>query len=185
MSNFILIPGYIGAHIYFDATKRHFYNCDPEVTVEIEKRFICADSQFVLCTDPKEKKNKAFICQKNATADHKHELLSQEMMELVVIRWECALKMFAQSAQPTNLGIIESVLSSLPHQLSFTSKDIKSKISRFLNFYRNRATDKTFVGAFLAEHDKDQLAHFRQVITVSNCSHPSRSVFTYNFIRRR
>ena len=87
------------------------------------------------------------------------------------IRWECVLKMFAQSAQPTNLEIIESVLSSWPHQLSFTSKDIKSKISRFLNFYRNRATDKTFVGAFLAEHDKDQLAHFRQVVTVSNCSH--------------
>ena len=80
MSNFILIPGYIGAHIYFDATKRHFYNCDPEVTVEIEKRLRCADSQFVLCTDPKEKKNKAFICQKNATADHKQESLSQEMI---------------------------------------------------------------------------------------------------------
>ena len=160
LSNFILIPGCIGGRIYFDATKRHFYNRDPEV----ENRFRCADSQFVLCTDPKEKEKRAFICQTNAAADHKHDSQSQEMMELVVIRWEWVLKMFNQSAPPNNLEIIESVLSSWPHQLSFTSKDIESKISRFLNFHRNRAADKTFVGTFLAAHDKEQLAHFRQVI---------------------
>ena len=165
MSNFILIPGYIGAHIYFDTTQRHFYNCNPKVTFDIKKTFRCTDSHFVLFADPARKKSEEMTkCLKPPDKVHNHELLSQEMLELAVIRWDCVMTMFAHRARQTNLEIIESVLSSWPHQLSFTSEDLESKFSRFLNFYRKKAPNKEFVENFLAEHDEDQLAHFRQVI---------------------
>ena len=86
------------------------------------------------------------------------------MLELAVIRWECALRIFSNRPQESNLEMIESVLSSWPHQLSFPLNVIGAKLSRFLNSFQKKAYDKKFVQTFLLQFGDDQLAHFRQVI---------------------
>ena len=95
---------------------------------------------------------------------HNHEVLSQEMLELSVIRSECLLRILSHCPKETILQSIESILSSWPHKLSFNSSFIKSKITPFLRFYRNRAkNDEGFIPAFLAKFG-EEVAHFRHVV---------------------
>ena len=110
---------------------------------------------------------------------HKHEVLSQEMLELAAVFWECLLRIFSHRSQKTKLQWIESVLSSWPHQLPFTTSVIESKLTPFLSYYRNRAKNKDFVRAFLDKFGEDQLAHFRQVVLQFRSSSALRGQFFF------
>ena len=91
------------------------------------------------------------------------------MLELVVIRWLCLLRtvLIAHHHRPyeTNLQLIETVLLSWPHKLSFTSAVLETKFHGFLTFNRYRTKhSETFVKTFLAHHGVDKVAHFREVV---------------------
>ena len=86
------------------------------------------------------------------------------MLELAVIRWECLLRIVSNRPQGTNFQLLQSVLSSWPHQLSIPLSVIESKISPSLSFYRRKTANNEFVQNFLSIHGEDKLARFRQVI---------------------
>ena len=162
-NNFIVIPGYFGNAVLFE--KRHFYQYYRNDVVDYKLNFQCIDFQFLLLVDPTGKQQtRRRKCPAKPGELHKHEVLSQEMLELAAVFWECLLRIFSRRSQETNLQLIESALSSWPHQLSFPLS-VESKFRDSLNYYRKRAAkNEEFVQHFLAQHSKDKLAHFRQVV---------------------
>ena len=146
--------------MYFETTERHFYYLHQQKNWKT-----CTDSQFLLFVDPSTKKPEEILkCRGGPGKMHHHEVLSQEMLELAVIRWECLLRIVSHRPQGTNFQLVQSVLSSWPHQLSFPLSVIESKISPSLSFYRRKTANNEFVQNFLSIHGEDKLARFRQVI---------------------
>ena len=124
--------------------------------------------------DPTRKKSKVILkCHAKPGEFHIHEELSQEMLELAVIRWLCVLRIFSHRSQETNLQSIEFVLSSWPHKISFPSSFIESRLCRCLNYYRYRADNKEFVETFLDQFDENKVALFREVILQFRSSEPA------------
>ena len=135
--------------------------------------FRCADSQFLLLVDPIRKEKTDWVNGKQKKCPgkpgkpenlHNHEMVSQEMLEFAVIRWECVLRILSHRHQETSGQSIECVLSLWPHQLTFPSNFLKSKLYPFLNFYRGKATNHEFVQTFLDQFGEDRVALFRQVV---------------------
>ena len=158
----LTLPGSNGGLVYFETSKRHFYYRNSRDERKIER---CADSQFLFFVDSSKKKSpKIRKCPVRPGKVHHHEVLSQEMLELAVIRWECLLRIVSNRPQGTNFQLLQSVLSSWPHQLSIPLSVIESKISPSLSFYRRKTANNEFVQNFLSIHGEDKLARFRQVI---------------------
>ena len=138
--------------MYFETTERHFYHRNSR---DDRKTKRCADSQFLLFVDPSNKKSEEIPkCRGGPGKNHNHEVLSQEMLELAVIRWQCLLRLLSNRSKETNLQLVQFVLSSWPHQLSFPLSVIESKISPSLSFYRKKATNKEFVQNFWPNMEK-------------------------------
>ena len=159
-NDFLIVPGCGGAKIYFDKTHRHFYYLNE---TRKQHAYRCSDSK--LFVDPTKKKSeKLENCQKTPTTVHEHQLLSQEMLELVVIRWECVMRIFSNHRKETKSQLIESVLETWPNKLSLDSSVIGAKMSRFLNFFQKMEGDNEYVQTFFQTFSEDKLAHFRDVI---------------------
>ena len=86
--------------------------------------------------------------------------------------------------QETNLQSIESVLSSLSHQLLFPLS-AESKFRDSLKYYRKRAANnEEFVPQFLAQYGEDKLAHFRQeVLGYRSAPVPPSQFLKYFFLQ--
>ena len=136
------------------------------IEFNIKKSLSCRDSQFLFFADPATNISwQIQHCQAKPGELHNHEVLSQEMLELAVIRWECLLRIFSHFPHETNLQSIEFVVSSWPNQISFSSYFLESKFHPFLKFHRHRAfSNKSFVRKFWANFGEDKVAHFRQVV---------------------
>ncbi len=153
--NLVEFPGLKGATLYFETNEKHFF-----------RNMKCEDSQFFVSTDFDCKKSKIELrCQAKPGGFHNHEKLSQEMLELAVIRWACILRVLLNHAQETNAQSVEVVVSSWPNKLSFPLNFIKSKFTTTLNRYRRGAEkDELFAHEFLANHGEEELVRFRQLI---------------------
>ena len=93
-NNFIVIPGYFGATVLFE--KKHFYHYYRNDVVNCKLNFQCRDSQFLLLVDPTGKQQtRRRKCPSKPGELHNHEVLSQEMLELAAVFWECLLRMFS------------------------------------------------------------------------------------------
>ena len=161
-NNFIIIPGYFAATVFFDTIQKNFYRYCRNDVVNSKSNFKCADFMFLLFVNRSKEVRK---CPTKPGEPHNHEVVSQEMLELAAVFWECLLRIFSHHPKETNLQSIESVVSSWPHQLSFPLSAIQSKLSPSLNCYRKKATNNEFVQQFLTQHGKDKVARFRQVIS--------------------
>ena len=90
--NFIIIPGSKGDGLYFETAERHFWYF----------RKKCADSQFLFFVDSTRRESEKIPkCRAKPEEHHNHEVLSQEMLELAAIRWQCLLRIISQP-QETN-----------------------------------------------------------------------------------
>ena len=158
--------------MYLETTQKHFYYAFRTSKLDLKwglvnskLNFHCADSHFLSFANPTRKKSKVILrCKAKPGELHNHEELSQEMLELTVIRWLCVLRIFSHRSKNTNFQLVQFVVSSWPHQLSLPLPVIESKISRFLNFYRNKAKDKKYIQQFLDQFGEDKFAHFQQVV---------------------
>ena len=160
--------------MYFETTERHFFFHNKK---DVIWGFQCAAFKFVLVGDPKMNSKEIHGCRVKPGEQHNHELLSQEVLELQVIRWECLLRTILHGPQETKLLTIASVLSSWPHKISVPSSVLECKFSQFLSYYRNRAKNKEFVRSFLAQFGEDKVAYFRQVVLQSAPALPGQFFF--------
>ncbi len=124
----------------------------------------CADSQFFSLVNSDLPK-KDIKCIARPGALHNHEQLSQEMLELAAIRWECTLRVIHHHTKETNLQSIEAVVSLWPHKLSISIPSIELKFSPVLNRYRKGAeSSEEFVRDFLNQYGEKEHGLFRQSI---------------------
>ena len=141
------------------------------------------DCLLAFFVDPKTEKYKQIRkCKAKPGNVHNHEGLSQEMLEFAVIRWQCLLRIVSHRSKETKLQAIESVLSSWPHKISFTSADLETKLAPSLNFYWNRAKNKEFDQNILDQFGEEQFAHFRQVVLQFRSAPVPPGQFFCNFL---
>ena len=143
--------------MYFETKEKPFYCHSLK-----DNQTFCADKQYLLFGEKSEEIRK---CRTMPGKRHNHEVVSQEMLELVAIRWECLLRIVFRSSQETNLQLVELVVSSWPHELSFPSCVLELTFYETLNRFRKwTKNNEEFVQTFLDQHGEEKLAHFRQVV---------------------
>ncbi len=154
--SFVNCPGSRGGAVRFETSERHFYR---------HPKNYCSDHQFFVSFDPAVSKTKFSDCKVKPGEFHNHEQLSQEMLELAVIRWACTLRVIHYHTKETNLESIDAVVSLWPHKLSIPVSSIESKFSTILNRYRKGAeSSEEFVSEFLELYDEKELDLFSRLI---------------------